>query len=490
MKKTIFNLTMIFFILAFAGCDEETFMPNKDPNSYENPKDLNYAEILDAREYNALKSGVPSIDTDNLVPVYQVVSVKDGDGMLLDESYLNDVSISNVDPAVSPVNYSKAGVVSIANENMFGIGDYYFTINVTTNYNGTVYSNTFEDALHVEVGPQLVKDLLYSPIAQNLVVGEDSKTTQPYLITGNTDVIFKLGSDDDKLKINSETGIISLLDSYTTVENDTIYPKVVVTSNISGETTEFQGDSFLMLVASTAAVDLPKKTIYFFYPTLQAENALYGYRKDVITAGDVTYAKTWVQSGPSNIAAQERPEDVTGNKSLLTNIVISKKSVPHESDVIMNSQDLTKYSLGYDVSTVFYIKNQYVEYMADGATPVDLEIYYSTDYDGNNDGASWTQINDQVKCLINKTTGEPFVGTPYPGDQKLGAGDPDGRKDTTKNADGKWVKCEFDLNSFKQEKNFTLKFKFASYFTEPITGSTGRGGRFYISDVYFKASEE
>ena len=102
--------------------------------------------------------------------------------------------------------------------------------------------------------------------------------------------------------------------------------------------------------------------------------------------------------------------------------------------------------------------------------------------------ATWTKINDKVKSWINTTAGDPIIGTPYPGDQ-LGV-DPDGKKDALKNADAKWVKCEFDLNSFKTEKNFTLKFKFASYFTGTISGATGRSGRFYISDVHFKATEE
>ena len=47
---------------------------------------------------------------------------------------------------------------------------------------------------------------------------------------------------------------------------------------------------------------------------------------------------------------------------------------------------------------------------------------------------------------------------PYPGDQR--GADPDGKKDRSRNADGKWVRCEFDLNPYKEEKNFTLKFSF------------------------------
>ena len=474
-------------LIALKSCNEDTFMPNTDPASYGSPTDLLYADILNAREFSKLKSGIPHVDTNDLVPTYEIISGKDGDGESLDATFMSDVTIDNVDFTADEIDYSTAGRIIIADGNNFGPGDYYFTIKVSTELNGKNFETTFDDVFHIQVGPQLVKDLLYSPIAQNLVVGTDKTSTKPYLLSGNSDVTFALTSHVDTLQINAETGVISLVNGYTVTANETIFPTVQVTSNLSMETTEFQGDSFLMIVISNEPVDLPKKTIFFFYPTLQAENTLYGYKKDILTPGDVTYAKTWVQSNPSNVAVDERPSTVTGIKSLFTNVVLGGWSNPHESDVIINSQDLTKYNLGYDVSTIFYYKNQYVEYLSDGSKPTDLEVYYSTDYDGNNSEATWTQINDQLECQINGK-GTPFTGTPYPGDQKKA--DPEGKKDSTKNADAKWVKCTFDLNNFKSESNFTLKFKFASYYTDPIKGATGRGGRFYISDVHFKASEE
>jgi len=474
-------------IIALKSCNEDTFMPNTDPASYGSPVDLLYADILNAREYSKLKSGIPHVDTNDLVPTYEVLSGKNGEGELLDETFMSDVTIDNVDFTAEEIDYSTAGRIIIADGNKFGPGDYYFTIKVSTSLDGKIFETTFDDVFHIQVGPQLVKDLLYSPIAQNLIVGTDKTSTKPYLLSGNKDVTFALLSQVDTLQINTETGVISLVDGYTITENETIFPTVQVTSNISGETTEFQGSSFLMIVISNEPVDLPRQTIFFFYPTLQAENTLYGYKKDIITEGAIPYAKTWIQNAPSNIAADERPASASGAKSLMTNSVIGGWSDPHESDVIINSQDLTKYSLGYDVSTVFYTKNQYVEYLVDGSTPTDLEIYYSTDYDGDNSKATWIQINDQIKCKINNT-GEEIIGTPYPGDQKKA--DPEGKKDTSINPDAKWVRNEFDLNNFKSEKNFTLKFKYASYFTEPIKGTTGRGGRYYISDVHFKASEE
>ena len=80
------------------------------------------------------------------------------------------------------------------------------------------------------------------------------------------------------------------------------------------------------------------------------------------------------------------------------------------------------------------------------------------------------------------------MGLPYPGDQK--GDDPEGKKDSYKNADGKWVRCELNLNNYKNEDKFTLKFKLQSNFTGNISGATGRAGRHMISDVHFKATEQ
>jgi len=254
----------------------------------------------------------------------------------------------------------------------------------------------------------------------------------------------------------------------------------------------FQGESFLILVASNAPVDLPKLTNYFFYPTLQAENKLYGYEKTVVKAGDVTDYRTWLQAAPAPLAASPRPESVIGNKSIWTNMTADDWE-PHESFVTINPQDLTQYSLGYNLSMVFYSKNQYVEYMTDGGTPTELEIYISENYTGEDATSTWTQINDQLSCQINSTTSTPFIGTPYPGDQKLGAGDFDGKKDTSRNADGKWVRNEMNLNTYKSSKSFAVKFRIVSLYEgpgKPSSGSAGRPGRYYISDVHFKASEE
>ena len=505
MKKYLSIALLSLFL--FTACNEEKFN-NLSNEIKEAPRDLLYYEIKNAREFSRIISGKPTIDTDKLVPNFEILSGKREDGTELDASYMDDVSIQNpviVTKDLKPenyyfidgqeittytaVDYTNSGVITIADENNFGIGKYSFTIKVTTNDDENNFTTIFDEAFKLDIGPELVTNLLYSPLAQNLVVGQNSKTTKPFLITGNSDVTFQLETEQDKLDIDPQTGVISLKSGYATAVNDTIYPAVNVISNISGEITRFQGESFLLLVASNTPVDLPKQTKYFFYPTLEANNKQFGYSVDVIRQGLVADNKIWVQQNPSTLANLDSSLPViSGKKGLVTNAVVGGKSEPHESDVILNSQDLSQYRLGFNLSAVFFTQNRFVEYLSDGATPTDLEIYISTDYTGNNNTATWTQINDQIESRINTNTGMSFTGTPYPGDQK--GADPDGKKNSSRNADGKWVRSEFDLNPYKDEKNFTMKFKFNSYFTGEIRGSTGRAGRHIISDVHFKATEQ
>lgn len=507
MKKHL-NLLFLIILIIFTNCKNDELSDSLILDNKKAPKNLAFQEIINAREFAFLRSGVPTIDTDNLMPTFEIVSARKEDGTQLNDSFMKDVSIQNpivVEKPLLPqnyyfsngvevttykvVDYTNSGVITIADNNNFDIGTYYFSINVTTTHNETTFNTVFNDVLKITIGPQLVTNLLYSPLAQNLVVGQTSKTTKPFLITGNPNVTFQLSSDEDKLTIDAQTGEISLKSGYTTVANDTIYPGVRVISNISGEITNFKGPSFLMLVASLTPVDLPKQTKYFFYPTLQANNKLYGYSTDIITPGNIPTNLVWVQQAPSPLANLDTSLPViSGKKGIVTNAVVGNISLPHESDVIINSQDLSQYKLGFNLSAVFFVSNVFVEYLQDGRTPTDLEIYMSTDYNGNNSTATWTKINDDISCRINSNTATPFKGMPYPGDQK--GVDPDGKKNTSRNADGKWVRCEFDLNPFKNEKNFTLKFKFNSYFTGSISGATGRSGRYIISDIHYKATEQ
>jgi len=503
MNKKLTLLSITISILLFIGCTESDFPDDITNADFGAPKNLTYSEVLNAREFALLNSGVPAIDTDGLVPSFEIVSVRRGDGTILDASFIDDVSIQN--PIESIVNLTSqnnegisettgetittfdtrsSGVITIADGNKFEVGDYFFTVRVTTTAGERVLSTTFEDIFHINVGPQLVTNLLYVPIAQNLNPGTVNSTTQPILVTGNADVTFELLTETDRLDIDPQTGVVTIKPGIVFTE-DPIMPMVEVTSNISGEKTQFQGREFLYLVVSDTPMDLGPISIFFFYPTLESEGKQNGYIVDIQNEGLVAPGNIWNQTGPTPLANLDTSlPTIEGKKAIVTNVVVRGISEPHNSDVIINTQDLSQYKLGFDNSTVFYIQNRFVEYLSDGSTPTDLQIFYSTDFINNNAAATWIPINDQVSCQINSLTAPPFIGTPYPGDQN--GPDPDNRKDSSRNADGRWVRCEFDLNPFKEEKNFTLRFSLRSFFEGPINGPAGRAGRYLISDVYPK----
>ncbi len=224
------NLNIILLVIGcfvlLIGCQQDTFTTDPLIEDIEAPSNLSYFEVLNARENAALKTGVPAINTGGLPPYYEIVSARKADGTILDASYMNDVSIENPieeEKNLRPedyyvvdgdtiktyigINTSKSGRISIADENQFGIDDYYFTVKVTTFVNDVPKETVFEDVFHLGVGPGLVTNLLYSPIAQNIVVGSGGTTTQPYLITGNPDVTFALGTEnqEENLNIDKET---------------------------------------------------------------------------------------------------------------------------------------------------------------------------------------------------------------------------------------------------------------------------------------------
>jgi hypothetical protein len=367
-----------------------------------------------------------------------------------------------------------------------------------------MYTEIFEDVLHINIDPQPAT-LLYSPVAQNLIVGLSPNTTAPFITGGNPEISFGLGSDIDKLTINAETGVISLLPEYSTTENDTIYPAVQAISKITGEITEYQGDGFLWIVASNTEVELPRAISYFFQPSFESVGKQYGYVIDIITPGSPN--NVWTQSAPSNLVPILDPEvpEVSNRRSIGTNIVADvpelgsgKWSVPHESDAILNSQNLSIYQFGFDVNAVFYYYNQYVEYYPEGdpnygKTPTDLEVYISFNYTGDNASATWIKVNDLITSQVE--TRDSFSGMSYPGPWTPPFFNDFKREEdkATQKSDGKWCRAELDLNPYVNETNFTLKFKFASYFDEPVkfvNGSALRGGRYHVSDVYYVAKEQ
>lgn len=496
MKKIVF-LSVVWSLIFMMGCQEDTFMGDSE-TVYQPPSDLKYMDILGAREGQRIITFPPAVETGGLVPHFEVVKVKDSEGNVLGEEFLKDITVT--DPELVPlkeedtgemvyaVDYKKSGVIAIAEGNNFTIGNYSFDIKVTTSPEGesTVLETVFEDGFKLRVGPVLVSNLNYMPKTKNLLLDGSKKTSAPFIGESvNTNIRFELASHSDIFVINAEDGVIKLKDGVT-VEEGNYYPQVNVTNTITEEVVSFQGEDFLTIIVSESPVEIPLKTINFFYPTLEAENTLYGYRKFVMDPGAVPDNKIWIQNSSCPLAADDRPESAAGAKSIVTNIVIGGESLPHESWVVMNSQNLKNYSFGYDLSAAFWMKNQYVEYLEDGRTPTDLEVYVSTDFASSVKDATWEKVNVKLKSEINNS-GVIIDGTPYPGDQR--GEDPDGLKDASANADAKWVKCVLDLAPYKDATNFTLAFKFASYFDGAISGATGRGGRFYISDVHMQATE-
>jgi hypothetical protein len=201
-----------------------------------------------------------------------------------------------------------------------------------------------------------------------------------------------------------------------------------------------------------------------FYPTFEHRIA-HGYTYDIVEIGSMWNSIVWQPSSFKNTfpgAAERRPSIIASEIRVIENNMTKGDKLPHESWVIVNSQDISLYKSDFNMKATFFIQNKYVEYQADGSTPVDLLVKVSTDYDGKVGDATWTQVNDNLVCAIANAPDVTFTGTPYPGDQK--GDDPEGKKDLGKNADGKWVKCELDLTDYKESNNFTLGFHVKSFY--------------------------
>src|SRR5690606_8530393 len=73
------------------------------------------------------------------------------------------------------------------------------------------------------------------------------------------------------LVIDGKTGAISLAPDYNYVEYDTLYPTIRVVSNISQEVTLFE-DKLTTIITDTPQ-EMPLETLYFFYPSLNANGS-------------------------------------------------------------------------------------------------------------------------------------------------------------------------------------------------------------------------
>ncbi len=507
MKKYILFYLLSGFILLFISCNNDEFNDGVSSGSFSKPVDLTYPTISNANEFGAFRTSPATVDTNGFIPFFEIVSIRNAEGEILDASFLEDVSISNPIQELLPLDEdeifevngetitnatvfdtSQAGVVTFTANNNFGFDQYFFTIKVSIENEGETISNTFEDVLQVNFDPELVSVLRYLPLGQNLIPGSITESSVPSVIKGNSDITYSLGNNTDKLNIDSNTGVISLKPDFTVTENETLLPIVIVTNNTLNESIEFGGSNFLSLVVSNNPVAIPPGEIYFFQPTFESRSAEFGYSVDVIRAGGVPDNRAWITVGPSPLADLDENLPEIDNKAIEVNAVVGGMSLPHESDAILTTQNLDNFSAGFDLKFVFYYQNRFVEYLSDGRTPTELEVFYATDFNGtNNSTATWNKINDILSCQINSLDATPFIGMPYPGDQR--GNDPDNRKDETRNADGRWVRCELDLTPFKNEENFTIKFKYNSFFEGSISGPTGRAGRYLVSDAYFQAIE-
>ena len=524
-KQLLFLLLSCLTVISCKKTKESTI-------SIGNPSNLKYTEITDARESRAITTLVPTVQTGGLIPKFELVSVVKSDGTELNQSFLQYVTIGKISTAninvaagvidangnpvtsVEATNSAKNGVISIAADHNFPAGDYYFTVKVSTEFEGRQYSTVFDKAFHLRIAPLLPTNLIYSPKNQNLVYGAGGKTSAPILPNSNPDVYFELGNLTDKLNIDKKTGAISLAGNYIYTAREVLQPTVKVVSNISGETVVFEKK--LTIVVSNAPEVMPLETIYLFYPTLNVNAAMptggvgYSVQTDLAGLSQRIWGSRSTALASYFVAPPERPAANTG-QTIIETITFNASAVttPVSTWMIMSTQDLTPFQYGYQLSFNYYYMPAYQTYMSDGRTPTDLEVYISTDYaggdiqdvNGNWVSGTWTKVNDAIKCQRSEgiaaggqSTGAPwgtvFTGTPYPGDQK--GADPEGRKNPSTTFSSKWVKCSYTIGSAQIAKKVTVAFKVASYFQGQISNNAaapGRGGSYYISDFYFKAVE-
>ncbi|ACU04852.1 hypothetical protein [Pedobacter heparinus] len=508
-------LLLLFCYAATTGCKDSI---KSDLVNVTNPSNLKYISIADAREGKAVITTAPTVQTGGLLPNFELISIQKSDGTLLDESYLQYVTIGKSIEAESPVkgtNSANNGVISVAAGHNFGVGDYYFNIKVTTTTEGQTYSTVFEKAFQLHIAPLLPTNMVYSPKNQNLVYGNaSSKTTAPLLPGSNPDVSFELGNYSDKLTIVKETGVIAIAPNYIYRTRETLNPVIKVISNISKEVVSFENK--ITVVITDKPEIMPVETIYFFYPTLKTAVALptggegYTVQTDNIGLATRIWGVRANSTGSFFLKPEERPEVNTAQTILETQTHnASNQTEPTNTWMVMPTQDLTPFQYGYKLSFNYYYQPAFQTYMADGRTPTDLEVYISTDYTGGDIqdtsgkwlNGTWTKVNTSIKCQkslgVNgsNSTGAPwgaeFIGTPYPGDQ-AGANPDNKKRPALGTFYNKWVKCTYDISAPQISSKFTVAFKVASYFEGRLLNTTavpGRGGIYFLSDFNFKAVE-
>jgi len=522
--KYALRLSYLAIIATFLlqSCDEDKSSFGEDLEVLLAPTNLSYPEIVNVREFSYIETATPFVNANGHPVFYELVSINK-EGEILDDSYLNSVTIIN--PTSSEIkdpnsgetailfDLSEAGKIIIEEGNPFGNGDYYFTIKTSDKINKTYESVIFEDALHLNVGPELINGIAYCPFKINLVSGESTASGPVDLFGGNPDVRFELGSETDKLAIDAVTGAISLNASYAVSDTEYLFPIINVVSNVSEELLSFE-EKFTA-VLSAAPIELEKEADYFFFPTLKTTAKKNvglggdGYSRVFvehlgIKAGDSEETSNWYITNamwkshknntkflppaptPDAVAARDAA-GVAGTTKLQAPLwtVID----PMDSWIVIDPVNLALYEGCFDSKAVFWYNlylNQYAGYELDGSTPIDLEVHITTNYTGDVDTTDWIQVNDILECEINNN-GTIFTGTPYPGDQS-GVQPPNGVKNPTNSPNNLWVRGELNLEDYKTEGSFTIAFRLKTYFdTAP---NLPVNGLIQLSNVHFVASEK
>ncbi len=523
-NKTRLLFLLCCWVIVSFSCKED--LRTNPPGA---PYDLRYVNVGNAREGGQIVTAPPTVQTGGLTPKFELIGISRSDGSSLDDSFLQYVRIGQshvVDIPISPdagyvdgdgnpltffasENTASNGIITVAAGHTFSAGDYFFDIKVTTQDGDIKYETIFEKAFHLNVGPLLPTNLVYTPKNQNLVYGQtDSKTSVPLMPSANPDVTFELATEGDKLVIDGKTGEISLAPDYIYSEYDTLTPIVKIISNISGEETLFRNR--ITTIITDKPETMPLETIYIFYPTLRTAGSYPtggdGFTVQVIRRGngEDIWGEVDNSTGRTFVRPPERPQENTTQTVLETQTYnASNATTPTTSWMVTTTQDLTPYRYGYKLSFNYYYMPHFQTYMANGGSPTDLEVYISTDYtggaiqdaNGNWLNGTWTQVNDVMRCRKGNATGSSwgneFIGTPYPGNQS--GDDPDGKKRPDLGTFyGMWVKCSYDIAPEQITNNVTVAFKIASYFEGELLNNTtvpGRGGIYFFSDFNYKAVE-
>ncbi|MFH6767503.1 hypothetical protein V8G56_02050 [Gaetbulibacter aquiaggeris] len=507
------QLRFFTFVLAITliGCQEDSFVETNIvvPQA---PTGLKYASVVSAREFGVVITAPPTYNSYGAIPVFEIVAVRDSNGTVLNQSDVDayfsilnateeTVNIEEEDGTIiqyKVLNTDDIGRIRIDNNNPLAEGKYYFDIKMISNFDNQFLESTFANVFELYLGPALASGLLYIPGGQNLLTSGNNKTTEPIVFGANPDYRFVLADNQDKFSIDSSTGVITLNSGYSPLtEPEIVSPTINIISNISEEVVSFS--NVVSIYISNNPVVIPKQTIQLFYPTFEFENTTYGFRiHDVVNTTGLFWQR--LAPAPGALVGDDRPAENVNQKRLEVNIVRPSggNQVPHESWAIMNSVDLTAYQFGFDVETEFFSNNQFVEYLStDGSSPSFMKAYISTDYLGDFNSATWTEITDQLESNIESggvfIEGNEFMGYPYPGDQNLrDFPNPDGLKDPAKNADNKWIRSTFNMADYVGMSNVTVAFRVHTTFEGSISYvfPFDRSGRYLISDFNITAYEQ